>query len=123
VQWTLHSVPGHPVLIDVLRRLLEANTLFDAYKVELLRQAFAEASPQSLNKQKSMLDAADLRAGGSEDGEMMLQRLALSQKKSHPWTNIGMVWQYVQGAWRLGWHQLSVEEWTGPPVWTDAVFS
>jgi alpha 1,6-mannosyltransferase len=30
---------------------------------------------------------------------------------------------YTRGHWRLGWHPTSVEEWTGPGVWTDAVVS
>ena len=34
-----------------------------------------------------------------------------------------MEWKWQAGHWRWGWDILSVEEWTGPAVYTDAVVS
>ncbi len=42
---------------------------------------------------------------------------------THPWDGTSMTWKWQAGRWRWGWDTLSVEEWTGPAVWTDAVVS
>jgi alpha 1,6-mannosyltransferase len=66
------------------------------------------------------------RAGPT--GSLLLPSKSPNQNKafpatSAPWESIGQQWVYTRGHWRLGWHPTSVEEWTGPGVWTDSVVS
>ncbi len=115
VQWTLHSVRGHPILLDVLRRLVETDQIFQAYKVDLLRMALESGSiARPANK---------ARGKSGEQATINMQKLALAQKSTHPWVRVRRVMRWMDGIWRSVFHELSVEEWTGPAVWTDAVFS
>lgn len=111
-QWTLHGAPGHPVLVDVLRRLLDTDKVYDEY-----RQAYAPFRRDDVHPWTN-IDAArkwvffDSTPAyhGSTDEE---------DPNWHGWR----IWPW-QWAWpRWGWHPLSVEEWTGPALWTDAVFT
>jgi len=40
-----------------------------------------------------------------------------------PWESIRQQWIWSKGHWRFGWDTTSVEEWTGPAVWTDSIVS
>jgi len=110
--------PQHPILIDVLRRILETMDLYQAYTVEAQRE-----------KQRSKWGWKENRAGPTESLLLPSTTLpTLSQDETSynttaPWESIGQQWVYTRGHWRLGWHSTSVEEWTGPGVWTDAVVS
>lgn len=115
-------VPYHPILVDVLRRILETREIYRAYKVEIDKETQrtgwgweegkGESTPHSLLQESSSLSVL------SDKGSTM-SRVGYSA----PWESIGRQWIYTQGRWRLGWHSTSVEEWTGPGVWTDAVVS
>ncbi|KDN43566.1 glycosyltransferase family 32 protein [Tilletiaria anomala UBC 951] len=126
VQWTLHSAAGHPVMADVLRRMLDSHDIFTAYKLDLLRDAYADtmrrtpSHPSEATAETQGVTADPKAVGSITDAA---QKLVLNQRARHPWTSARMVWRWMRGAWRLTWHPLSVEEWTGPAVFTDSVIS
>ena len=105
VQWTLHSAPHHPIMLDVLRRISQATDVYKAYEVEQQREAFSDGW------------------GWGEHDEQKEQARAREAHSVHPWDVNSMAWKWQAGRWRWGWHTLSVEEWTGPAVFTDAVAS
>ncbi|PWN48379.1 hypothetical protein IE53DRAFT_293655, partial [Violaceomyces palustris] len=106
VQWTMHISPHHPILIDVIRRVLETDKLFQSF--EIMRERFDFSDEYGL--------AGRASTSPSDEGDKLPTTL-------EPWKKIGMVWKYQDGAWRWGWDPLCVEEWTGPAVWTDSIVS
>lgn len=111
-QWTLHGAPGHPVLIDVLRRLVAADKIFDEYRAThtpFRREATHPWTNIAAARKWILSDASPEYPGSTDDDSPSWLRWRI-----WPW----------QWAWpRWGWHPLSVEEWTGPALWTDAVFT
>ncbi|EST05561.1 Glycosyltransferase, DXD sugar-binding motif [Kalmanozyma brasiliensis GHG001] len=105
VQWTLHAAPHHPIMLDTLRRVLSASTVYRGYEVESQREADSDGW------------------GWGEKGRQKEQAKAREAHTTHPWDGTAMSWQWQAGHWRWGWNVLSVEEWTGPAVFTDAVMS
>lgn len=107
VQWTLHSAPNHPIMLDVLRRILQATEVYHAYEIEAERDAHADGwgwNEKSVEEKKN-------------EAKMREAHIA------NPWDKVSMKWKWQAGHWRLGWDTLSVEKWTGPAVWTDSVVS
>lgn len=107
VQWTLHFAPNHPIILDVLRRILQASQVYRAYQIEQQRDAHSDGwgwSEKGTNSKKTQ----------AKDAEEYI---------THPWDGTSMEWKWQAGHWRWGWDILSVEEWTGPAVYTDAVVS
>lgn len=106
--------PYHPILVDVLRRILETREIYRAYKVEA-------------TKETQRLGWGWKEMEGEATGRSALQQSTHSTGSNlgypAPWESIGRQWIFTQGRWRLSWHSTSVEEWTGPGVWTDAVVS
>ncbi len=107
VQWTLHAAPNHPIMLDVVRRILEANDVYSAYEIEQQRDAHADG-----------WGWGDLHADAKAK-----QAHAREAHGVSPWNAVSMSWKWQAGHWRWGWDTLSVEEWTGPAVFTDAVVS
>lgn len=110
VQWTIHFAPHHPVMLDVIRRILQTTVLYEAYQVEQNRETNRMGWQWHQKKDQAMTAATKSR----------------DEKKratTAPWESISPQWIWTQGHWRLGWHPTSVEEWTGPAVFTDAVVS
>ena len=107
VQWTLHAAPNHPIMLDVLRRILQATDIYRAYDLEQQREAQSDGW------------------GWDEKGiEHKKEQARLREAHvSNPWDAVSMSWKWQAGHWRWGWNTLSVEEWTGPAVWTDSVVS
>lgn len=107
VQWTLHLAPNHPIMLDVLRRVLQASEVYLGYEVEQQREAFSDGW------------------GWGEKGvEVQKEQASMREAhRVHPWEGIAMSWKWQAGRWRWGWDVLSVEEWTGPAVFTDSVVS
>lgn len=107
VQWTLHGAPNHPILLDVVRRVLQASSVYQAHVIEWQREAQAEGW------------------GWKEEADSYRQAQADARERpmSSPWEHARYSWKWQAGRWRLGWNTLSVEEWTGPAVFTDATFS
>ncbi len=107
VQWTLHSAPNHPIMLDVLRRVLRASETYHAYELDQQREA-----------------NSDGWGWGEKSAEVKKEQARLREAHtSHPWDAFSMSWKWQAGHWRWGWDQLSIEEWTGPAVFTDAVVS
>lgn len=107
VQWTLHASPNHPIMLDVLRRILQATEAYKCYTKDQEREAHSDGwgwDESSLDDQK---EQARLREAHI----------------SNPWDTVKMSWKWQAGHWRWGWDILSVEEWTGPAVFTDSVVS
>ncbi|EPQ30417.1 uncharacterized protein PFL1_01943 [Pseudozyma flocculosa PF-1] len=107
VQWTMHLAPNHPILLDVLRRVLQASEIYRANEAEKERDGFADGWGW----------------GERDPHHRTEQAQARRERTSEPWQTIHYQWKWQAGAWRWGWHTNSVEEWTGPAVWTDAVVS
>ncbi|CBQ73009.1 related to Alpha-1,6-mannosyltransferase [Sporisorium reilianum SRZ2] len=107
VQWTLHCAPNHPIMLDVLRRILQATEVYRGYEVEQQREAFSDGwgwGEKSIEDKKEQAKMREAHQG-------------------HPWDGTAMSWKWQAGRWRWGWDVLSVEEWTGPAVFTDSVVS
>ncbi|GAC93564.1 alpha-1,6-mannosyltransferase [Pseudozyma hubeiensis SY62] len=107
VQWTLHSARDHPIMLDVLRRILEASEVYRGYEIEQQR----DANSDGWGWDEKSVEEAKAQAKGRES------------HTTHPWDGTSMTWKWQAGHWRWGWDVLSVEEWTGPAVFTDAVVS
>ncbi|SNX84346.1 related to Alpha-1,6-mannosyltransferase [Melanopsichium pennsylvanicum] len=107
VQWTLHTAPNHPIMLDVLRRILLATDVYRARTIEAEREAHSDGWGWD---EKSIEDK-------KEQARLREAHIA------NPWEDVSMSWKWQAGHWRWGWDILSVEEWTGPAVWTDAVVS
>lgn len=107
VQWTLHSAPEHPIMLDVLRRILQATEVYHGYEIEQQREANSDGWGWGEKRPEEQKDQAKARDAHT----------------THPWDGTSMSWKWQAGHWRLGWNVLSVEEWTGPAVFTDAVVS
>ncbi|SOV09326.1 related to Alpha-1,6-mannosyltransferase [Ustilago sp. UG-2017a] len=107
VQWTLHAAPNHPIMLDVLRRILRATDVYRAYEIEQQRDAHSDGWGWGDKSVEAKKEQAKLREA----------------HVSNPWDAVSMSWKWQAGNWRLGWDLLSIEEWTGPAVFTDAVVS
>lgn len=93
VQWTIASSPHHPILLDVVRRILASSSRVAAWT------AARDAKVVELEA-----------AGRLEDAEKV-RRLDVTETKAKE----ARKWGLKKG--------VSVMDWTGPGVWTDAVFS
>lgn len=107
VQWTLHAAPNHPIMLDVLRRILQATDVYRAYEIEQERDAHSDGWGWGDKSVEAKKEQAKLREA----------------HVSNPWDAVSMSWKWQAGHWRWGWDLLSIEEWTGPAVFTDAVVS
>lgn len=107
VQWTLHAAPNHPIMLDVLRRILQATDVYRAYDIEQQRESHTDGWGWDEKSIEDKKEQARLREAHA----------------SHPWDAVSMSWKWQAGHWRWGWNILSIEEWTGPAVWTDSVVS
>ena len=99
VQWTIHCAPHHPIMVDVVRRILETTDIYRTYKIEMQREAERRGWGW---QQHTGLPSPPIRG---------------------PWDSIQRQWVWTMGHWRIGWHPTSIEEWTGPAAWTDSVVS
>ncbi|UTT92426.1 hypothetical protein NDA17_005390 [Ustilago hordei] len=107
VQWTLHAAPNHPIMLDVLRRILRATDVYRAYEIEQQRDAHSDGWGWGDKSVEARKEQAKMREA----------------HVSNPWDAVSMSWKWQAGHWRFGWDLLSIEEWTGPAVFTDAVVS
>ncbi|KAE8234322.1 hypothetical protein CF326_g640 [Tilletia indica] len=113
VQWTLHSTPSHPVLLDATRRVIEATDVYRSNEIERAREA-----------QRSGWGWHEDPVTDSLDGSEEVRKTILARPgKPRPWMSTRLQWVWRKSGWKLGWPTTSVEEWTGPAVWTDAVIS
>lgn len=129
-QWVLHGGPGHPVLVDVLRRLLLADKLYDAYQVESSSQLRLEVTTDGAPVPRPRTDIhpwtnihAARRWVPPSAASRLLAEPAWEQDMPRSGWRYWALWPWMWSWPRWGWHPLSVEEWSGPAVWTDAVFS
>ena len=106
VQWTLHSKGGHPIFADVMRRMIDADGEF----MRLQRRQQQQQEQYILSSWWPWTWSWTHRH--------------LNRKQKQPWSSIRMEWIWNGTLLpRLGWNRLSVEEWTGPATFTDAVFA
>lgn len=107
VQWTLHAAPNHPIMLDVVRRILQATEVYRAHEIESEREAHSDGW-----------------GWGEKSAEDKKEQTRLREAHViNPWDGTSMTWKWQAGNWRWGWDTLSVEEWTGPAVFTDSVVS
>lgn len=88
-QWTLASAPGHPIFLDVVRRILLAST-------------------QAANWRSRQAERVrELEVAGDQEAAKRVREASVIKWKGGDGLEEGV----------------SVMDWTGPGVWTDAVFS
>ncbi|PWY99765.1 hypothetical protein BCV70DRAFT_112902 [Testicularia cyperi] len=107
VQWTMHAAPNHPILLDVVRRIAQSTDVYRAYEIEQQRESYTDGWGWGEKATSYKQEQAKMREAHMEN----------------PWEAFSMSWKWQAGHWRLGWDTLSVEEWTGPAVYTDAIIS
>jgi alpha 1,6-mannosyltransferase len=121
VQWTIHFAPQHPIVLDVIRRVLETTDIYRARQIdeERERQRLGWGWKEGKGANMGQLDQ------GSRLGSLLTSEKQASSASNtvQPWESTRMQWVWTKGHWRFGWHWTSVEEWTGPAPWTDAIVS
>jgi alpha 1,6-mannosyltransferase len=109
VQWTIHFAPHHPILLDVIRRILDTTEIYQS--ILMLMEREQERQGWGWHE-----------GSGSKPSDRM-QNASDTARPAAPWESTRQQWMWSKGHWRLGWHETSVEEWTGPAAWTDSVVS
>ncbi|UZJ53756.1 hypothetical protein CBS101457_003076 [Exobasidium rhododendri] len=113
VQWTIHFAPHHPILLDVIRRILDTTDVYRAYQMQMKREG--QRIGWGWHEPKTGIPTAEGSSLRAVDGSQ--------SQESAPWESTRQQWVRSRGHWQFGWHETSVEEWTGPAAWTDSVVS